>query len=35
MEKIQEFCTIFAMAVKTQLNTAHLQFNKKLRMDDF
>ena len=35
MRKIQEFCRIFAMAVRTELNAAHAQLNKKLRMDDF
>ena len=31
MQKIHEFCKIFAIAVKTQLNAAHAHFNKKLR----
>ena len=26
---------IFALAMRTQLNVAHAQLNKKLRMDDF
>ena len=34
-KKIQEFCRIFAMVVRTQLNAAHAQLNKKLRSDDF
>ena len=35
MQKIQEFCRIFAMAVKTQSNATHAQLNKNLQMDDF
>ena len=38
MQKIQVFCRIFATAVRivrTQLNAAHAQLNKKLGMDDF
>ena len=34
MQKISEFCRIFAMAVP-QLNAAHAQLHKKLRIDDF
>ena len=35
MQKIQEFYRTFAMAVRTQLNAAHAQLNKKLQMDEF
>ena len=35
MQKIKEFYSIFAMAVRTQLNAVHAQLNKKMRMDDF
>ena len=35
MQKIQEFCRVFAMAGRTQSNAAHAQLKKKLRMDDF
>ena len=30
MQKTQEFCKIFAIAVRTQLNAAHAQLNKKI-----
>ena len=33
MQNFREFCRIFAMAVRTQLNAAHAQLNKKVRMD--
>ena len=35
MQEIQEFCRIFALAVRIQLNAAHAQLNKKLQMNDF
>ena len=35
MQQLQEFCRNLAVAVRTQLNTAHVQLNKKLRMGDF
>ena len=35
MQKIQEFCRLFAMAVRTQLHAVHAQLNKTLQMDIF
>ena len=35
MNKLQEFCRIFAMAVRTQLDAVHVQLNKELAMDEF